>query len=247
MRNIIFGKIMSIVLAIVLLAVLVMSVSALGLPIDPIEPDVTDPNIKSGVCGVGDKLSWSFNTKTGVLTVFGNGAMKNRTASQSVPWKSFLSSIKTIVIFPGVTTVGNYAFYSCTSATSVIFCGTEAQWNGVVKGTNWSPASAGIVKMHSFADGVCDYCGLVCEHEDEHGDLCSVCGTTLKKIMLGDVNGDELITNADVLAIYRYIYNSALYPLDVIVADVNKDGVVTNADVLAIYRYIYNPVLYPLG
>lgn len=64
---------------------------------------------------------------------------------------------------------------------------------------------------------------------------------------VGDVNGDESITNADVLAIYRYIYNSELYSIDADIADVNHDGYVTNADVLAIYRYIYNPTLYPLA
>ena len=29
----------------------------------------------------------------------------------------------------------------------------------------------------------------------------------------GDVNGDGYVTNADVLMIYRYIYNPELYPL----------------------------------
>ena len=32
-------------------------------------------------------------------------------------------------------------------------------------------------------------------------------------IILGDVNGDGVVTNADVLAIFRYIYNPELYPL----------------------------------
>ena len=63
----------------------------------------------------------------------------------------------------------------------------------------------------------------------------------------GDVDGDEDVTNADVLMIYRYIYDPAAYPLDVDVADVDGDGYVTNADVLMIYRYIYDPVAYPLG
>ena len=65
--------------------------------------------------------------------------------------------------------------------------------------------------------------------------------------MIGDVNGDGYVTNADVLRIFRYIYNSELYPLDYEAAgDVNGDGYVTNADVLRIFRYIYNSELYPL-
>ncbi len=66
-------------------------------------------------------------------------------------------------------------------------------------------------------------------------------------VTMGDVDGDGDVTNADVLAIYRYIYNSEIYPLSVNLADVDGDGDVTNADVLAIYRYIYNPALYPLS
>ena len=65
--------------------------------------------------------------------------------------------------------------------------------------------------------------------------------------LLGDVDSDGYITNADVLAIYKYIYNAQLYPLDETLGDVDKDGYVTNADVLAIYKYIYNPNLYPIG
>lgn len=75
----------------------------------------------------------------------------------------------------------------------------------------------------------------------------SVEGTvTVTDYVLGDVNGDGYVSNADVLCIFRYIYNSKLYPLTVVVADVNRDGFVTNADVLCIFRYIYNPNLYPI-
>ena len=63
----------------------------------------------------------------------------------------------------------------------------------------------------------------------------------------GDVDGDGVVTNADVLMIFRYIYNSDIYPLDSEIGDVDNDGLITNADVLMIYRHIYNPTLYPLG
>lgn len=66
--------------------------------------------------------------------------------------------------------------------------------------------------------------------------------------ILGDANGDGDVTNADVLVIFRYIYNASLYPIaQLSAADVNRDGDITNADVLCIFRYIYNPELYPLG
>ena len=247
MRKNSLKKLGMLVLAVVILITSIMTVSALELPFDPIEPDVVDPDVKSGVCGVGYQLTWSFNTKTGVLTVFGNGEMKDRTASDKLPWKSYISGVKTVVIFPGVTKVGSYAFYGCTAATSVIFCGTAEQWNAVQKGTAYLPSSVSSVKLHNFTEDTCPECGFVCAHENETGDRCSVCGTVLKKVILGDVSGDGLVTNSDVLEIFRYIYNPTLYPIDVTVGDVNKDGIVTNADVLEIFRYIYNPTLYPLG
>ena len=69
---------------------------------------------------------------------------------------------------------------------------------------------------------------------------------------LGDVNKDGEISNADILVIYRHIYNSTAYPLEnesdpsaFTLADVNKDGKISNLDVLMFYRHIYNPELYP--
>ena len=64
--------------------------------------------------------------------------------------------------------------------------------------------------------------------------------------LAGDADGDGQITNSDVLAIFRYIYNSELYPLDISLIDVNLDGVINNSDVLGLFRYIYNPERYPV-
>ena len=84
---------------------------------------------------------------------------------------------------------------------------------------------------------------------EENVKFYSVNGSvTVMDYMVGDVNGDGYVTNADVLRIFRYIYNSELYPLEFLEAgDVNGDGYVTNADVLRIFRYIYNSELYPLS
>ena len=68
------------------------------------------------------------------------------------------------------------------------------------------------------------------------------------RVLPGDADGTGAITNADALAIFRYIYDAATYPLAApAAADVDGNGAVTNADVLAIFRYIYDPVAYPLG
>ena len=83
------------------------------------------------------------------------------------------------------------------------------------------------VQFHNFIDGVCTEC--------------------YEGALIGDVNSDGEISNSDVLMIYRYIFNSSMYPMNVKTGDVNKDGYVSNADVLLIYRYIFNPTLYPIN
>jgi hypothetical protein len=115
----------------------------------------------------------------------------------------------------------------------IIFCGTEEEWDAVPKGERWNDGIPGNVIFHNYNnEGICGECGHKKKNETE--------------VLLGDVNGDGYITNADVLEIYRYIYNQSMYPLNVEIGDVTRDGLVTNSDVLIIYRYIYNPILYPI-
>ena len=70
----------------------------------------------SGTCG--DNLKWALND-SGTLTISGTGAMKNYSESSSVPWYSLRSSIKTVVIGSGVTSIGNIAFSGCSSLTGI--------------------------------------------------------------------------------------------------------------------------------
>ena len=67
---------------------------------------------ESGTCRGG--ISWTLNDN-GVLTISGNGSMDQ----SSWPWRSFTSSIKTVVIHEGVTSIGNWAFQDCSSLTSI--------------------------------------------------------------------------------------------------------------------------------
>jgi hypothetical protein len=54
------------------------------------------------------------------LTISGTGAMENYTDNSAMPWYSQQSSIETLVIAPGVTSIGSYAF-SNSDLTSVTF------------------------------------------------------------------------------------------------------------------------------
>ena len=70
----------------------------------------------SGTCG--DNLTWNLNTSTGVLAIGGTGNMSDW-SSASIPWYSYRSSIKSVSIDNGVTSIGDYAFSSCDILTSI--------------------------------------------------------------------------------------------------------------------------------
>ena len=70
----------------------------------------------TGTCG--EKVSWELD-KQGVLTIYGEGAMKNYTYKSEMPWYKYLSKIQKVVIEKGVTTIGDYVFYGMTDTTEI--------------------------------------------------------------------------------------------------------------------------------
>ncbi|MBO5553033.1 MAG: leucine-rich repeat protein [Paludibacteraceae bacterium] len=74
----------------------------------------------SGNCGAnGDNVKWYFNECTGALRIVGTGAMFDYSSYSTVPWYSRRTSITSVTIASGVTSIGNYAFSNCTNLTSV--------------------------------------------------------------------------------------------------------------------------------
>ena len=72
---------------------------------------------QSGTCG--NNLTWNLNAETGVLTISGTGSMKDYEYSSDVPWYGYRTSIKSVIIRDGVTSIGEYAFEGCKSLTSI--------------------------------------------------------------------------------------------------------------------------------
>ncbi len=72
--------------------------------------------VASGTCG--DNLTWRL-TEEYELVIEGTGTMTNYSSSAYVPWYSFKTSIKGVTLSEGVTSVGDYAFYGCSSLTSI--------------------------------------------------------------------------------------------------------------------------------
>ena len=75
----------------------------------------------SGNCGLSGSSSvkWSFDATSNTLTISGTGEMGDFTGSSTQPWAEHRTSIKTIVVNSGVTSIGEYAFASFEAVTSV--------------------------------------------------------------------------------------------------------------------------------
>ena len=80
-----------------------------------------DDALASGTCG--KELTWSLSAD-GVLTVSGSGRMKdysrtNDRTTMTAPWSDFSGAIRKVIVEPGVTSIGECAFYNCKSITDI--------------------------------------------------------------------------------------------------------------------------------
>ncbi|MBQ3216956.1 MAG: leucine-rich repeat domain-containing protein, partial [Oscillospiraceae bacterium] len=69
--------------------------------------------------GYEGSLKWTLDTSTGKLTISGNGAMPNNSDAYSYAWFDYEEYIKTVSISEGVTSIGDYAFYSYPNLTKM--------------------------------------------------------------------------------------------------------------------------------
>ena len=75
-------------------------------------------DIYSGYCGAeGDNIKWKLDTGTGTLTISGQGEMANYDGK--TPWYYQRSSIRSVQISEGVTSIGKRAFTLCKYLPSI--------------------------------------------------------------------------------------------------------------------------------
>ena len=125
----------------------------------PAEPTSTVQSFVefSGSCG--ENLRWEL-TNDGVLTVSGTGPM-NDSEERGSPWYDCRYDIYSVILSPGVTTIGNYAFQKCDSITSitipdtVISIGSHAFEDCIKLASVAIPGSVMTIGEAAFA-----YCGL---------------------------------------------------------------------------------------
>ncbi|MDO5422522.1 MAG: leucine-rich repeat protein [Eubacteriales bacterium] len=84
-------------------------------PLFGYQPDIlrSRDTVQSGSCG--DNITWTLSD--GSLILSGSGAMDS--CSSGAPWYASRSSITSVIISEGITSIGNGAFYDCYNLTSV--------------------------------------------------------------------------------------------------------------------------------
>ena len=95
----------------------------------PAEPGLADLGVggnaivasaeSSGNCGdSGSNVTWSLDDN-GTLTISGSGKIEDYRSDIDQPWYSNRSDITSVIIEPGVTSIGSQAFYYCSNLTSI--------------------------------------------------------------------------------------------------------------------------------
>ena len=85
--------------------------------------DIENPVCSCGAAGYcggeddGTNLTWNYDN--GTLTIIGTGAMADYASPESSPWYIYRDSIVSVIIEPGVTSVGKFALRDCTTLTNV--------------------------------------------------------------------------------------------------------------------------------
>lgn len=116
--------------------------SGSGTALGPLNPDVqlvVEPGAKltGGAAGDGSGVTWQLTENTDdpstyTLTIRGSGAMEDYLMSGHQPWRSFRDQITSVVVSPGVTSIGNLAFTRFSKlihvdiADSVVSIGEQA-------------------------------------------------------------------------------------------------------------------------
>ena len=110
----------------------------------------------------GDDLTWSLD-ENGTLTISGTGDMWDWTMDESAwpstPWQATVSRITRIRIEPGVTGIGNAAFYGCQNATDISIADTVKRI-----GSEAFSCCSGLLSLTipegvtSIGDSAFDYC-----------------------------------------------------------------------------------------
>lgn len=199
----------------------------------------------SGKCG--ENLTWNLNEE-GVLTISGEG--ETWACWEYDPSWSEMGVIE-VIIEEGVTGIGEFTFWNCYYIETITIPKTVKEINDSAFTNTWVSrivfeGDAPIIDERAFAGSVAN----IYYPEDNPtwtAEVMQSCGGNgivwfpYSNYIKGDVNGDGLLSNTDVVMIARYLVE--LYDEDTIEAieahcDMDGDGKISNIDLIKIVRII---------
>ncbi len=77
-------------------------------------------SVISGSCGT--KAGWSIDLSKGLLSITGNGAVRDFKSLSATPWYMYIDEIKKVNIASGITKIGQNSFFACQGLTEVTGC-----------------------------------------------------------------------------------------------------------------------------
>lgn len=80
--------------------------------------EIGDPSNPIPANACGPNATWAFDSETGILRISGYGQMTDF-SYHGLPWESIVNEIKSVVIEPGITSIGNYAFNNCSNLIDI--------------------------------------------------------------------------------------------------------------------------------
>ena len=93
-------------------------------------------------------MTWTLDDE-GALTISGEGAMTDWGSYADVPWYSSRDSIKDVIIGNSVESIGERAFWRCSSLTDVYYGGSENEWNAISIGDYNTPLTNATIHYNS--------------------------------------------------------------------------------------------------
>ena len=141
----------------------------------------------------------------------------------------YASELKTLTLGSGITSFGGYTFEGCGELTN-IYAKMMDPASISYGGAEFAGVSQENCTLHIPAGTLAEYKAIQpwkrFFHIVEEGGFAQ-----------GDVNGDGVVSGADVTAIYNVLLGGATADGD---ADVNGDGIISGADVTALYNILLN-------
>lgn len=189
------------------LSILTALALTLGLctPLGGLMPEAKAAEIASGTCGAG--LAWTLDGE-GTLVISGTGAMEDFEIDMSSrPWGRYLRQIETIVIQPGVTSIGDYAFFIVTNLDNNYVKSVSIP-STVTRIGDWAFGNCGGLEQITISDNVTE----VGEHAFEDTGLRSVTiGSGITELPKSIFSGCNYLTDVILSEGVKVISGSAFW------------------------------------